>query len=112
MEQQKLPNVTVILVLGIASIFLCWCYGILGLILSVVALVLAGSSKKSYLQSPEDYSDYGSLKTAKVIAIIGLILNVLFLFFIIWMISVLGWEVLQSGDEELIRERMEELLGQ
>ena len=37
MEQQKLPNVTLILVLGIASIILCWCYGVLGLILSIIA---------------------------------------------------------------------------
>lgn len=112
MEQQKLPNVTVILVLGIASIILCWCYGVLGLILSIVALILAGNSKKVYLQSPESYTDYGSLKTAKVVAIIGLILNVIFVLIIVAMISAVGWDVIQSGDEELIRETMEDLLGQ
>ncbi len=111
MEQQKLPNVTVILVLGIASIVLCWCYGVLGLILSIVALVLASSSKKVYLESPENYSDYGALKTAKIVAIIGLILNILLVLFFAWIISVVGWDVMQSGDEELIRERMEELLS-
>lgn len=111
MEQQKLPNVTVILVLGIASIILCWCYGVLGLILSAVALVLAAGSKKTYLQNPENYADFGALKTAKVIAIIGLVLNVIFLLLMIWMVSVLGWDVIQSGDEELMRERIEELLG-
>ncbi|MFK7814547.1 MAG: CCC motif membrane protein [Maribacter sp.] len=112
MEQQKLPNVTIILVLGIASIILCWCYGVLGLILSIVALILAASSKKVYLQSPENYIDYGSLKTAKIIAIIGLILNILLVLFFAWAISAIGWDVIQSGDEELIRERMEELMGQ
>ena len=110
MHEQKLPNVTLILILGIASIVLCWCYGVLGLILSVVALVLAASSKKAYLQSPEDYADYGTLKTAKIIAIVGLVLNIIFMLFIIYLISLVGWEVLQSGDEELIREKMEELL--
>lgn len=111
MEQQKLPNTGLIIGLGIASILLCWCYGVLGLILSVVAIILASKSKSIYNESPEDYSDYSSLNTGKVIAIIGLILNILFLLVIIWMISLLGWEVIQSGDEELIRERMEDLLG-
>ena len=110
MEEQKLPNVTVILVLGIASIVLCWCYGVLGLILSVVGLILAASSKKAYLQSPENYSDYNTLKTAKIIAIVGLVLNILFILFIVYIISLVGWEVLQSGDQELIQEKMEELM--
>ncbi len=111
MEQQKLPNVTAILVLGIASIILCWCYGILGLILSIVALVLAMSSAKLYKANPEDYTNYSSLKTAKIIAIIGLVLNLLFILFIVWMITALGWDVIMSQDQELIQERMNELLG-
>ncbi len=112
MEKQKLPNSGVIIGLGIASILLCWCYGVLGLILATVALVLAGNSKKLYNDSPEDYDNFGNIKTGKVIALIGLILNIIFLIFIIWMIMTVGWEVLQSGDQELIQERMEELLGQ
>lgn len=111
MEQQKLPNTGLIIGLGIASILLCWCYGILGLILSVVAIILASKSKSIYNESPEDYSDYNSLKTGKVIAIVGLIFNIIVLLIFAWMISALGWDVLQSGDEELIRERMEELLS-
>ncbi|HEA22586.1 hypothetical protein LCGC14_1325270 [marine sediment metagenome] len=109
MEEQKLPNVTLIIILGIASIVLCWCYGVLGLILSIVGLILASNSKKSYLQNPEAYSDYGTLKTAKIISIIGLVLNLLFILFIVWLIVMVGWDVLQSGDEQLIREKMEEL---
>lgn len=110
MEEQKLPNVTVILVLGIASIVLCWCYGILGLILSIIGIVLASNSKKTYLKDPENYSDYGTLKTAKVIAIVGLVLNLIVILLLVWFISLVGLEVLQSGDEELIREKMEELM--
>ena len=37
MEKQKLPNATAVLVLGIASILTCCCYGIIGLILGIVA---------------------------------------------------------------------------
>jgi len=111
MEQQKLSNTGVIIGLGIASILLCWCYGVLGLILSAIALILAGNTKKTYLQSPESYINYSSLKTGRIIAIVGLILNVLVLLLAIWFISKVGWDVLQSGDEELIREKMEELLS-
>ena len=106
MEQQKLPNTTLIIVLSIASILLCWCYGILGIILSVVALILANTSKKVYVQNPELYSDYGTVKTGRVIAIIGLILSLLTILFFVWIISIVGWDLLMSQDQELIQERM------
>ena len=41
MENQKLPNATAVLILGIFSILICCCYGIFSIILGVVALVLA-----------------------------------------------------------------------
>tara|TARA_R110002012_G_scaffold322105_1_gene555803 strand:- start:7922 stop:8260 length:339 start_codon:yes stop_codon:yes gene_type:complete len=112
MEQQKLPNVTLIIVLSIASIVLCWCYGILGLILSIIALILATLSNKAYKESPEIYSGIGTLKTGKILAIVGLILNILFIAFIIWFVMAIGWDVLQSGDQQLMQERMEEFFGQ
>ncbi|RKR07075.1 hypothetical protein CLV91_3059 [Maribacter vaceletii] len=105
--EQKLPNTGAIIGLSIASILLCWCYGVLGLILSVVALILASKATKVYNAEPESYSDFGSVKTGKILAIIGIILNLLFLFFIIWLIvSVIGMDALE--DEELMRERVEE----
>ncbi|MDO1514186.1 CCC motif membrane protein [Maribacter confluentis] len=112
MEQQKLPNVTLILVLGIASIILCWCYGILGLILSIIGLVLALNTTKLYNANPNDYTNYSALKTAKLVTIIGLVLNILFLLFMIWFIMWIGWDVIMSQDQELIQERMNELLNQ
>jgi hypothetical protein len=111
MEEQKLPNVTIILVLGIASIVLCWCYGVLGLILSIVALVLAMNASKTYKQSPEDYTNYSALKTAKIVAIIGLVLNILFILFIAGFIALIGWDVLESQDPELMQERMNDLIN-
>ena len=47
--QQPLPNATPVLVLGILSIVMCFCYGILGLILGIIALVLSASSKRLYM---------------------------------------------------------------
>ena len=53
--QQQLPNATAVLVLGIISIVGCFCYGIIGLILGIIALVYIYSmffekqSKKFFL---------------------------------------------------------------
>ncbi len=111
MEQRKLPNTTLIIVLSIASIVLCWCYGVLGIILSVIALILANNSSKLFNANPEMYTDYGAIKTGKVLAIIGLVLNILVILMFLWVISILGWDALMSGDEELIKERMEDYLN-
>lgn len=112
MEQEKLPNVSIIIGLSIASILLCWCYGVVGLILSIIGIILAASSTKKYKENPEMYSNVNGLKTAKVLAIVSLIMNLIVIGLVIWLFSQLGWDVLQSGDQELIQERMEELLGQ
>ncbi|MEJ1223399.1 CCC motif membrane protein [Sediminicola sp. 1XM1-17] len=111
MEQHKLPNATLIIVLSIASIVLCWCYGILGLILSVIALILANKSANLFKANPEMYTDYNSVKTGKVLAIIGLVLNIMVILMFIWVISIIGWDAIMSQDEELIRERMEDYLN-
>lgn len=112
MEEQKLPNVTAILVLGIASIVLCWCYGILGLLLSIVGLILSMSATKLYKANPEEYTNYSSLKTAKTVNIVGLVLNILFIVFLIGFIAMVGWDVIMSQDEQLIQERMNDLMNQ
>ncbi|MBS9774414.1 MAG: DUF4190 domain-containing protein [Tenacibaculum sp.] len=107
MEKQKLPNSTIILVLGIISILTCCCYGVLGTFSSLIALYLAKKDTALYNENPSEY-DYSSLKTGKILAIIGLILNIIFIIYIIFMWNIVGgWEVLSN--EELLRERLEEL---
>jgi len=110
MEQQKLPNGTLILVFGILSIVTCCCYGVLGLIFGVIAMVMAGKATNLYKQNPEMYTDYGNVKTGKILAIIGIILSALYLLFCIWAISEFGLEALQ--DQELMQERLEEMFGE
>ncbi|MBC6997870.1 CCC motif membrane protein [Cytophaga sp. FL35] len=110
MEQQKLPNATIILVLGILSIVTCCCYGILGLIIGIVTLVLAKKAKDIYLENPELYSDFNNVKTGKILAIIGIVLSALFLIYIIGIVSYFGMDALQ--DQELLQEKMEELMNQ
>jgi hypothetical protein len=47
-----LPNSTAVLVLGIVSIVMCLCYGIVGLICSIVSLVLYSKDKTYICKTP------------------------------------------------------------
>ena len=87
MEKTKLPNVNTAMILGIISFIGCCCSsGILGVILSLVALNYTKKDEKLYQENPDLYENYSQLKTAKIIAIVGLVLaaiQVLYLLFII-----------------------------
>lgn len=106
MEQQKLPNATLILVFGIVSIVTCCCYGLIGLIFGVIALILANKALKQYAENPELYEGVQNVKTGRILAIIGIILNVLTLAYFIWALSYFGWETLQDP------QKMQEILEQ
>ncbi|WBU89446.1 CCC motif membrane protein [Cellulophaga omnivescoria] len=78
MEQQKLPNVTIALVLGIISYVGCCCTsGFGGILFSGIALFLINKDTKTYQENPQEYSNFGQLKTAKIVSIIGLVLSVI-----------------------------------
>jgi len=106
MEQQKLPNATLILVFGILSIVTCCCYGIIGLIFGIIALVLANKSTKIYQENPQGYSDFGNVKTGKILAIIGIILSLLMIATVVWSIATHGWDNMQDPAymEELMKQ--------
>ncbi len=110
MEKQKLPNATAVIILGILSIVTCCCYGVLGIILGIIALVLAKKDTQLYLENPELYSNYSTIKTGKILAYIGLILSFIYLLLVIWMIATFGFEGMQ--DQELMQEQLREMLGQ
>ncbi|WP_281542844.1 CCC motif membrane protein [Maribacter aestuarii] len=106
MEQQKLPNVTIALVLSILS-FICCCFsiGIGGILLSGIALYLVNKDTKLYSQNPEDYSNFSTLKTTKIIAIIGLVLGVITLLWAIYsIISIGGWEAYMEQQKEIYEQ--------
>ena len=94
-QQTSLPNATAILVLGILSIPTCCCYGIVGIILAIIALVLAGSAEKRYNSAAENYtlSSLKNVKAGRICAIIGLILGVLYL---IWTVYILTHPALRN----------------
>ncbi len=90
--QKPLPNSVGVLVLGICSIVLCWCYGILAIILGIVSLVLASGAQKLYDENPNLYTlaSYKNMKAGKVCAIIGLCLGTLFIIYVIVMFAIIG----------------------
>jgi len=88
MEQQKLPNVTISLVLGILSFIACCCSsGFGGVLLSGIALFLVKKDQKTYAENPDSYSNFSQLNTAKIIAIIGLVLAALTSIYVIYLMS-------------------------
>ena len=83
-----LPNATTVLVLGIMSIVACWCFGLVGLIMGIIALVMAS---KEYNDNPGQYSEssYKNMQAGKICAIIGTCLSALsFIYFIVYLLIV------------------------
>lgn len=102
MEQQKLPNVTLGLVLAILS-FLCCCFaGIPGALVAAVAFFILRKDEKKYIENPEIYSNYSQLKTAKIVAIIGMVIGVLYFLLSIYNIYQMGgWEAYMEQVQEI-----------
>jgi hypothetical protein len=87
--QMPVPNSTAVLVLGILSIVGCFCYSFPGLIMGIIALVLAKKGNDAYINNPSSFtiSSYSNLKAGKVCAIIGTILAAIgFLIFLVYLL--------------------------
>lgn len=66
------PQGTLILVLGIASLFIC------GIILGVVAFVMGNKAIKEIDQNPSAYTNRGIVNAGRICGAIGAILSVVF----------------------------------
>ena len=108
MERQTLPNSTLILVLGILSIIGCCCYGIIGLILGIVTIVLAKKATAIYAENPELYDGYNNVKTGKILAYVGIALSVIYVIIMIIGLIIYGGI---EGIEEMQREMIEQYGG-
>lgn len=95
---QNVPNSIGALVLGILSIVFFWCYGIISIILGIIALVLASQGERLYSANPQLYTlaSYKNLKAGKICAIIGLSLAALWIIAII-LIFVFAGTLAMSG---------------
>ncbi len=99
------PNATAVLVLGIISIALCWCYGFIALTCGIIALVLANKGMAAYKANPEAYklSSFNNLKAGKICAIIGLCLSALMVIYIIVILCFVGATMSAMPWEQLMR---------
>ena len=90
--QIPVPNSAAVLVLGIISIALCWCYGVVALTCGIIALVLSNKGLLLYKANPNLYtpSSYNNLKAGRVCAIIGLCLSALMLVYIVIVFAFIG----------------------
>ena len=74
------PHANLILSFGIISIVTCCCCsGILGIVFSIIAIILAVKSKKEFTCNSDLYNEntFGKVNAGKTCAIIGLILGIL-----------------------------------
>jgi hypothetical protein len=87
-----LPNSTAVLVLGILSIVFCWCFGIVGLTLGIIALVLSKNASETYLENPDRFTEtsYKNMNAGKICAIVGTSLSGLYIVTIIIRIAFFG----------------------
>jgi len=90
MEQQKLPNLIISLILSIAGFLCCYVFG-LGIFPAGVAYFLTSKAEKLAANNPEAYSNKSLLKTAKIIAITSLVANILFVIYMIYSIATIGF---------------------
>lgn len=104
MEQQKLPNSTLVLVMGILSIIGCCFYGLPGLIFGIVAIIFGLKDKKLYKSNPDEYTGIGNVNAGFIMGIIGLILSILYLVMFLIFLSMFGWDVITN--QELLQERL------
>ncbi|MFH6605161.1 CCC motif membrane protein [Maribacter algicola] len=93
MEQQKLPNITIAIVLSILGFICCCIAGIPAILLGGIALFLLRNDENKYKLDPEGYSNFSQLKTAKIIAWIVLAIGILYLVMTIYNIQQMGgWD--------------------
>ncbi len=100
-QNQPVPHATAVLVLGIISIVGCFCYGIVGLVCGIIALVLASKARAAYNQNPGMYlhSSYSNMKAGRVCAIIGTSLSALYMAVMIIYLAFFGTFIMNNWQE-------------
>ena len=91
-NQMNLPNATPVLVLGIVSIVGCFCYGIVGVICGIIALILAKKDLALFNANPSGFtvSSFNNLKAGRICAIIGVIISGIYLTVVVVMLAIFG----------------------
>lgn len=97
---RDLPNATAALVLGILAIAMCYCWGPICLIISIIGLIKGHQAVSLYKANPGIYSEgsYDNANAGKICSVIGLIINGIFS-----LISLLWWSTWMSILEETVK---------
>ena len=96
---KNLPNATGVLVMGILSIVTCWLYGVIGIILGIIALVLHKKDKELYLTNKNAYAaSFKNSNAGKICAIIGLSLSALWLIYVIVVLLIFAGAAASSNN--------------
>lgn len=91
MENKKLPNSSAVLVLGILSICFCAAWGIPGLAMGIIALILYKKDKAVYDTNPVAYEQsFKNSSAGKVCAIVGVSLSAITFIFILVYFIIIG----------------------
>ncbi len=103
-NNQNIPNSTAVLVLGIVSIVMCWCFGIIGLTCGIIALVLAKKGLNLYTSNPDNYttSSRNNIKAGKICAIIGICLSGLYMAYTIFIFAFMANDKYKTILQELL----------
>ena len=105
MEKRNLPNATTVLILGIISIVSsCCCYGVIGLILGIIAMVLAKKDLVLYNENPDLYLNYSNIKIGRILAIIGIVLSTIYLVFNVYLYVAIGEEAILEFQQNLMNK--------
>ena len=98
-SQQPLPNATAVLVLGILSLVLCFCYGIFGLVCGIIAMVLAKKDMALYNANPGFYtaSSFSNVKAGRICGIIGVCTSAVYILVIIGYLIFFGAAILHHS---------------
>ncbi len=111
MGEIAVPNASTVMTLGIVSIVTaCCCYGIVGLILAVITLVMAKKAKEIYYANPSAYTakSMSNINTGRTCAIIALVIGIVAIISYIIVISMYGISALTNPEElqEIFNKRM------
>jgi len=100
----ELPNASVILAMGILSIPGCCCYGIVGIICGIIALVLGRTATDLYTSDPGKFTEnsYKNINAGKTCAWVGIGLSIIYILTILWLILTFG--VAALSDPSIIYE--------
>ena len=103
---QKLPNATGVLVLGILSIPAC-CFWGSGLVFGIIALALSAKDLRLYRENPAAYdpASYKNLKAGRICAIIGISICALLIVYIVFILTLYGTEIFTNPQKFLEQMR-------